>query len=77
MESARGCPGSTCISLVWLESIVAQDGPGRTGPSRTDTVRDVKFQFFQDGSGRGCPQDVGGLYFMVKDAIVAPYLHLH
>ena len=22
--------------------IVAQDGPGRTGPSRTNTVRDVK-----------------------------------
>ena len=55
-------------------SIVAQDGPG---PSRTDTVQDVKIQFFQDGSGRGCPQNIGGLHFMVRDAVVAPYLHLH
>ena len=62
-------PGDVLAAPIITQDV--PDVPGRRTVLRTQTKKK-----FQDGPGRGRPQDIGGLYFTVRVAVVAPYLHL-
>ena len=67
----------TSSSPFTKQPIVAQDGPGRTGLSRTDTVRDVKNSILSGWFKTRMSSRYWGSIHYGEGAVVAPHLHLH